>query len=64
MIRMTPEYIEKASKQTAMIQATIESLREFNVSDDKIKEHLIAKFHLTPIYTQNCLDADWDDDDL
>ena len=63
MTMVSPEYIERAEKKTDRIREAIESLREFGVSEDKIKEHLVRKFNITPGYAQNGLDADWEDED-
>ena len=63
MTMVSPEYIERAEIKTKTIRGVIESLREFGHSDEMIKEHLVQKFHITPGYAQNCLDADWEDED-
>ena len=63
MTMVSPEYIERAEIRTQTIRGVIESLREFGHSDEMIKEHLVQKFHITPGYAQNCLDADWEDED-
>ena len=44
MTMVSPEYIEKATTKTAKIQEAIESLRAFDVSDDKIKEQECSRW--------------------
>ena len=63
MTMVSPEYIERAEKKTDKIRTTIEVMRSLKHSDEEIKNYLIEKFHITPGYAQNCLDADWEDED-
>lgn len=60
---VSPEYIERSERKVDAIRSAIESLRMFGHSDDEIKEHLVKRFGITPGYAQNCLDADWEDED-
>lgn len=63
MTMVSPEYIEKAARKTDTIRGFIEAARLYGTPDDDILNKLITKFDITPVYAQNCLDADWDDDD-
>ena len=60
---VSPEYIEKAAQKTAKIQSAIETMRAFGHSEEEIKNYLVQKFGITPGYAQNCLDAEWDEDE-
>lgn len=60
---LSPEYIEKSERKVEAIRISIESLRDCGHSDKEIKEHLVKKYKITPGYAQNCLDADWEDED-
>lgn len=60
---VSPEYVEKAVKKTSAIKNSIESLRSFGHSEEEIKNYLVQKFGITPGYAQNCLDAEWDEDE-
>lgn len=46
------------------IKSAIEMGREFGTPEEQIKEYLIKKFKITPEYAQNCLDAEWEEDDI
>ena len=61
---VSPEYIERSSKKTAMIYATIKTMRALGQSEDQIKEYLITEYHITPGYAQNCLDTNWEDENV
>ena len=63
MTMVSPEYIERAEKKTEKIRTTIEVMRSLKHSEEEIKNYLIDRFHITPGYAQNCLDADWEDED-
>ena len=63
MTMVSPEYLEKAEAKTKAIRVVIESLRMLGHSEDEIREHLVKRFNITPGYAQNCLDADWEDED-
>ena len=63
MTMVSPEYIEKAEAKTKAIRWFIEGLRAAGTSETEIKEHLVRKFHITSGYAQNCLDADWEDEE-
>lgn len=57
MTMVSPEYIEKAEQKSSAIRATIDTAKMFGGSDEEIKNILVSKFHLTPGYAQNWLDA-------
>lgn len=63
MTMVSPEYIEKAAKKTENIRVTIKGLRSFGISEEEIQKYLVSEFNITPGYAQNCLDADWEDED-
>ena len=64
MTMVSPEYIEKAERKTSEIKVFIEAARLYGATDEDLLEKLVVKFDITPAYAQNCLDAEWDDDDI
>jgi hypothetical protein len=53
-----PEYIKMAAERSEKIKGDISAYRFVNISEDRIKEAIIARYGLTPIYAQNFLDDD------
>ena len=63
MTMVSPEYIEKAAKKTDKIYGAIKMARRIGISEEEIRDYLVSEFSITPGYAQNCLDADWEDED-
>lgn len=63
MTIVSPEYLEKAANRTQKIHGAIMHARDMGQDNETIKEYLIRKYNLDPEYAQNCVDADWGDDD-
>ena len=60
---VSSEYIEKAEQKSSAIRVAILTARMFGGSDEEIKDLLVSKFHLTPGYAQNWLDAVAEEDE-
>ena len=54
---VSPEYIEKAEQKSAAIRASIEAMKDMGQSEGAIIDYLVGKYHITPGYAQNWLDA-------
>ena len=63
MTMVSPEYIEKAAKRTDKIHVAIKTARKFGISEEELRDYLVSEFNITPGYAQNCLDADWEDEE-
>ena len=60
---VSPEYVEKASQRTREIKGAIKFARSFGRTDDEIIEYLMREYDISLEYAQNCLDAEWEEDD-
>ena len=60
---LSPEYVKMAAERTLRIKGDIAAFRSINFPEEKIKENIIKRYDLTPVYAQNFLDDDTDPDD-
>ena len=57
---LSPEYIREVSERTEKIKEDINFGRFAGMTDEQLKELIIRRYDLTPIYAQNFLDDDSD----
>ena len=60
---LSPEYVKMAAERTLRIKEAINAYRFAKMPEAKIKDLIIRRYDLTPVYAQNFLDDDTDPDD-
>ena len=52
-----PKYVDEREQMSRIYEENIIVLRDVGTPDEKIKEILVKRYGLTPVYAQNLLDC-------